>query len=1456
MSKLLLMLLTILMAQVLNIDTSTGYDTIIQTGVKGNTQVSIDMLYSDKLKAVLFPFDQDKRTTSTDSNVLNMNVYNNTSTVLSVSYVQDTCLRDYPLVYTFRELKSNEPETAYLGMLTNYVTGFRNTTNPCGIVNVNLYILKVSRDLTFSYAKEWTNIDILGLVGQRKCIGCDYYKIMSMTVYKEKLVGLFMFTKIADPSKKIFLIAVFNHNKSQVEQIYIYDLDLSYVKSIDIYPDTCLLYFLYPDIESKKYQLVILDLSNYYIFENPGAFVDLNIKDLPTIKPTDLILDAQYRVFMLANEYSTSLVNGVIFSNVFLYNFNLDNSLLRINIENINYISVRKSISTEDTVSTTLWKNPFLVFCLTNYCHSVKINNFPFLVNSSNLSIWKSIALTSRSNSLVEKTIVTDLKDVSNDDATTKLMFSAFTIEQGNSNYKTIIGSMSLDSCLFYKTNLDNRCREQCYSSEVTSDSEQQCITLTCPNNIMRRSGCVNSCTGTDVTLTLGQNNYCIDYCPFGYYLNIGSCVRNCPVNTFTDYDNRKCLQICPRNSFVYKNYCLSSCFTGIVDDTVTPPVCLDKCPDSTYLIKGPSYSKCVTNCPYDYIINPSNSKECIKCTSTNLVCTNLCPQYFVINQLSSVNTECINCKLLNKYYYLGQCIDIPPNIAYNLFPDYNAIVDCQTLGLYIYNGLCVASCPATYYPYDKTYECKRLQQTGLYLTTSGFLSDSCPDGTGTDANNICYDCTAKGMYVYNNLCVISCPFFFFKESSTCTPCNNLMSNDSNYYQSCVLCEDGGYISNNRCIKCAADEFIFNFSTCVKACGYNSKVDFVNRTCDPCFKYGLFLYNNKCVAQCPENTKQNPMTSICEFIGNNCGALNCNSGRCKMADPNVPYCECPAGFTGQYCELTASYLSSFTTTMRDNFNNSLVTDEFINEAYYNITYAYAANKTAVLDENINNILDEVFMIYDTYADYLKSNSTRFAENIFQLTDFILALLKGQNEKEYFAAELIDKLSNVMDNSVLQLVQQNSNFQNLNPNLKVSIDDISNYNNYAENSISNRMSYVNMSSCEQTIRTKLNLSPTDPLLVKRIEYTETNKTQTAADTTSTKIEYAIYDSDGNKLDIQSICGNQPFEVLFPLNDTRIDVERYNKYIVKGVNIYDANDPFFNTICYPFADPDNAVGDTTPTSRRQQLLEVIQCDDGCSFAGINPITKYATCNCVNVSSSGQTVLDAVEKGFLNFNNLALFQCWEFVIGKKASFTNLGYYIMIGTFCCTILSIIICYYIDKCRRKKYKSYFKHDGQIYYPELFDLEEYLLFLFQLYDKHRQSIKELEDLKDKEFDDKVAELNKQNESVKTHTNEDDSSMLMNEKKVIETLDDKKLKEIENDHEALNRMNNLVRKATSQGKVNLNLGLIQKNSEVAIRVRKSMYKLNSFKTLRREKKFKTGKHLYNHSPHGNIREASP
>jgi hypothetical protein len=1379
-----------------------GYQQVIQTGVKSDTKISIDILYSDKLKAVVFPFDQDQRSQISQVDVININIYNNTNTVLSVPYFQDTCLRIYPISYLTKQMPSKDPESINLAILSNINTLGGNVANPCGIVDVSMYVLKVSRDLSYSFVNKVTNIDLLGLNGQRKCPGCDYYKIISMTMYKGKMVGLFMYTSVNDSTKKIFVIAVFNpQNAKPVEQLYIYTYDLTYVKGIDIYPGTSYLYFLYPDIKANKYYLVMLDLDNYYILENPGTFIPLNVNNVPKVKPTDIILDLQHLVFMFANEIGTKFVDGVYFSTIFLYNFNLDTSLTKVLIENTNYLNVRKHLTTEDSISTVLWMNPFFVVCVTNYCQSIKINNFPYLTDSQNLVLWESVFLTNVVNSSVDKTVLTNLVNVSDDDINRKLMFSALVSESG-SNFKTIFGYLNFpDSCLFYQSNQGGRCREQCYGSEITSDQNHQCISLDCSSMLMKRSGCVNNCLATDYTLTINGMSYCLDYCPYGYYKYNNKCIKDCPFNTFIDLDNKQCLTSCPISQRVYKNYCVTTCHTGIVDETVNPSQCLDKCVNS-YQLKGPVYSTCVLNCPFGYIIDPSGSNQCIQC-GPNSICTNICPKYNIVVQLDPVTRNCITCKSINKYYYQGLCLDNIPNVPHQLISEFNAVIDCQSDGLFIYEGNCIAQCPVSYYPYDKTYECKKSDLPGIYITIDGFLSDHCPAGTGIESSNICKDCKTRGLFTYNNLCVLACPFYFYQDrnSFSCVSCSILDMSNPDYINNCISCESG-FVLNGQCKRCGPDEFLFNASSCVRTCSYNSRVDWVNRTCEPCFVNNKYLYNNKCVAACPDGLIQNMDTHVCETRGNSCTNFKCNSGQCKMANTNEPYCECTLGYTGLFCESTTGNFNTFTTVSRNSLNNTFIPDDFINEAYYNLTYAQNANPTSV-QANIDAIVANIVLLYSNPSTY--QNNPNLADNVAGLSDFVTKQLKNPEDKNYFTRQYIEKLGKALDIKAIQ--QLPKSFLSQSPDVKVTVSDISNYTEYSQSAINNGMSYIDLTPCEDNIRKALHLSPTDPILIKQIQYNVNTTSTDGKVTTRTKVDF--FDKNNNNLDISTLCGDLGINVAIPIDQNKFDNETYSAYMIKGVNIYNQDDPFFNFVCYPFTDLNNTLYDVPLSARRKELKDIVDCD-GCLFAGINPITSYVTCNCVNATSTGQGVISAIQGGFF-YNNLQLFGCWDYVIGEKASFKNIGYYIAIATFVATILSLIISSFIDeRCRNRKikYNAIFRNDGQIYYQELFDLREYLLFLFKLYEQHKKDEKKEQEMNNQEGD-KPKDVNEVG-TFKSQTDGDDSSHLMTkEKDVIAELDVKKINEGEKDKKALSKMVRLVSQASSRGKNNLTSRSIEK-----------------------------------------------
>ncbi|EAR90503.3 zinc finger lsd1 subclass family protein (macronuclear) [Tetrahymena thermophila SB210] len=281
------------------------------------------------------------------------------------------------------------------------------------------------------------------------------------------------------------------------------------------------------------------------------------------------------------------------------------------------------------------------------------------------------------------------------------------------------------------------------------------------------------------------------------------------------------------RELYILVDYCTSNCLTCDAKGC-------SKC-SSTYFLYN---YQCVLVCP-DGFASDSN-KTCQPCDSTCLTCST--PQS---------NTSCVTCK---------------PNTYLN--PDKS----------------CKINCPSQYWG-DNTWKCQQCNSP-CYNCKSPGDSNSCTSCSGT-------------LYLSSNQCINTCPSNTYKQTQTnnniCQPCDS----------SCKTC-DGP--NNNNCLSCLAPGLFYQqqSKTCVSNCDpnqYKNIQDPNNQTCSACDSScatcsgpnnnncltctgSLYLYQNKCIPNCPVkyyNNIQNNQCTQCDSTCYTCsGAAPNNCKSCQL----------------------------------------------------------------------------------------------------------------------------------------------------------------------------------------------------------------------------------------------------------------------------------------------------------------------------------------------------------------------------------------------------------------------------------------------------------------------------------------------------------------------------------------------------------------------------------------------
>ena len=290
---------------------------------------------------------------------------------------------------------------------------------------------------------------------------------------------------------------------------------------------------------------------------------------------------------------------------------------------------------------------------------------------------------------------------------------------------------------------------------------------------------------------------------------------------------------------------------------------------------------------------------------------------------------------------------------------------------------------------------------------------------------------------------------------------------------------------------------------------------------------------------------------------------------------------------------------------------------------------------------------------------------------------------------------------MIDNAVCEIFISSSNapvivsvsketiVKNLNDNvLKLSNSSIIKGSNFTlhiyNDSLEQRidgLSSLNITRCKEILKKTYGIP--DDLIVAKIDTANSSSV-------TPQVEYAIYDSGGNKLDL-SLCDSQGgVDIKYPiLNFDLANLTFAEEMMVKyGVDVYNRLDPFFEDACYPFS---NGKADIGLKDRVKDFyMDVKLCDANCIYEGVNFTDGTVNCNCYTEEKTQKE--DFFTETFIYSTNLPLFKCFEQAINKKNIKDSIGVYFYTSMIFLQILCVAIfisCNGFDGVFSKLFKGY-----------------------------------------------------------------------------------------------------------------------------------------------------------------------
>ena len=503
---------------------------------------------------------------------------------------------------------------------------------------------------------------------------------------------------------------------------------------------------------------------------------------------------------------------------------------------------------------------------------------------------------------------------------------------------------------------------------------------------------------------------------------------------------------------------------------------------------------------------------------------------------------------------------------------------------------------------------------------------------------------------------------YYEKCYDTCLTCkkpknyNSLVGIKSN--QQCKTCENNYYFQNT-----SSDIKIGNcVSQCAPLFGKNES----EKKCINCKKYGL--YHIKGV---DEECK--PLDKISK---NYYKIIN---------DPYNLVGECVEGSArnnnGNECEKVCNIDSSYW------YINSQDEVECTNDLSCNIGYRsilVESNKQCVLS-CMNNL--------ESYCSKCIMNE------LFLFDGKCIENCPINYEKDYKAHTCIPKLkcktSEILSKQILKEKEYDNIFKNhfydyinefdhfLTNNVKIVKGN--NYtielfkNDLCEYEVSSdyQISYVNLTQCQEILVKKNEIKSYDILWIK-VDIPKINE--------SNRFYYQAYNIEKEQIIDLTECNDLDVNIEIDFPDS-INFTKLKEFYNKGIDLYNANDDFFNDLCFPFYNTDN--NDVLISDRRKDyFLNYSFCNGHCD-TNLNYENNKINCKCKmkynnldnidkfkEINSSNNQIF---KNKNINNEHISCFKCHNVVFNRKYNKKNAVQWVLLGSNFINVISYLYFFFGD---------------------------------------------------------------------------------------------------------------------------------------------------------------------------------
>ena len=216
------------------------------------------------------------------------------------------------------------------------------------------------------------------------------------------------------------------------------------------------------------------------------------------------------------------------------------------------------------------------------------------------------------------------------------------------------------------------------------------------------------------------------------------------------------------------------------------------------------------------------------------------------------------------------------------------------------------------------------------------------------------------------------------------------------------------------------------------------------------------------------------------------------------------------------------------------------------------------------------------------------------------------------------------------------------------NIKISPINTTNYKNIS--------TYVDLLSCEDSLRTSYKISKNEILTIFQIEIYNNN-----SNSLINQVEYVIFDDKKVLLDL-SLCSSDTIKIYYSIsNSSSLNISSISHFGDIDVDIFNIKDKFFNDICYPYSEGDS---DLILEDRIKDIYQNYSlCENNCEYEKINLNNMTISCDC-SIKTKIETKIEdptfrVIVYNVFKFSTFKVIKCYILVFSLNKR-NNIGFWI----------------------------------------------------------------------------------------------------------------------------------------------------------------------------------------------------